>query len=85
MKKIDIYTKDYCPFCQRALALLTSKNVEFTQIKIDQNPELRNPMIKRTKGPSTVPQIFIGDHYVGGCDELMALERANKLDTLLSK
>jgi glutaredoxin 3 len=85
MAQIDIYTKGYCPFCSRALALLKMKQVEFTEIKIDQHPELRDPMIARTKGPSTVPQIFIGDQYIGGCDELMALERANKLDALLSK
>lgn len=85
MANIDIYTKGYCPFCSRAIALLQSKNVEFNEIKIDQHPELRDPMIERTKGPSTVPQIFIGEHYVGGCDDLMALERAQKLDALLAK
>ena len=85
MAQIDIYTKDYCPYCKRALALLNAKDVEFNQIKIDQNPELRDPMIDRTKGASTVPQIFIGDQHIGGCDDLMALEGAKKLDALLSK
>ncbi|MBU2916910.1 MAG: glutaredoxin 3 [Psychrosphaera sp.] len=85
MAKIDIYTKAYCPFCVRALGLLKMKQVEFTEIKIDEHPELRAPMIARTKGAYTVPQIFIGDQHIGGCDDLMALERANKLDTLLSK
>ena len=85
MAQIDIYTKGYCPFCRRALALLNEKDVEYNEIKIDQNPELRDPMIARTKGPSTVPQIFIGDKHIGGCDDLMALERINKLDALLSK
>lgn len=83
MSQIDIYTKDYCPFCVRALSLLEAKQVEFNQIKIDDNPEFRAPMIERTKGRSTVPQIFIGSTYVGGCDELMMLERAGKLDALL--
>ena len=83
MANIDIYTKDYCPFCHRALALLNSKNVELNQIKIDVNPELRAPMIERTKGRSSVPQIFIGELYVGGCDDLMLLEHQGKLDPLL--
>lgn len=81
--KIDIYTKAYCPFCVRALALLQAKQVEYNEIKIDQQPELRAVMIERAKGRYTVPQIFIGDHHVGGCDELMALERNNQLDPLL--
>ncbi|NVK23952.1 MAG: glutaredoxin 3 [Gammaproteobacteria bacterium] len=84
MANIDIYTKDYCPFCHRALALLTAKNVEFNQIKIDEHPELRAPMIERAKGGSTVPQIFIDDTHVGGCDDLMLLERQGKLDPLLN-
>jgi len=83
MAKIDIYTKDYCPYCRRALALLASKNVEFNQIKIDEHPELRAPMIERAKGGSTVPQIFIGELHVGGCDNLMLLEHQGKLDSLL--
>lgn len=83
MANIDIYTKDYCPYCRRALALLQAKNVEFNQIKIDENPELRAPMIERAQGGSTVPQIFIGDVHVGGCDDLMLLEHQGKLDALL--
>jgi len=83
MPNIDIYTKDYCPFCHRALALLQAKNVSFNQIKIDQQPELRALMIERSKGGTTVPQIFIGDIHVGGCDDLMMLERQGKLDALL--
>ena len=85
MANIDIYTKDYCPFCHRALALLKTKNITFNQIRIDENPEFRAPMIERTKGRSTVPQIFIGEHYVGGCDDLMLLEHQGKLDSLLEK
>lgn len=83
MAKIDIYTKDYCPYCKRALALLKSKDVAFNQIKIDKQPKLRAPMIERAGGKSTVPQIFIGDTHVGGCDDLMLLEREGKLNALL--
>lgn len=83
MPNIDIYTKDYCPFCQRALALLKAKDVAFNQIKIDQKPKMRAPMIERANGHSTVPQIFIGKTHVGGCDDLMMLERDGELDALL--
>jgi glutaredoxin 3 len=79
---VDIYTKVTCFYCMRAKALLEEKQVSFNEIKIDT--ELRNAMIKRSGGV-TVPQIFIGDHYVGGCDELFALHAANKLDELLAK
>jgi len=85
MPQVDIYTKGYCPFCHRALALLQQKNVQYNEIKIDQQPELRSSMIERANGGYTVPQIFIGDVHVGGCDDLMAMERANKLDSLLSQ
>ncbi|MBA6336445.1 MULTISPECIES: glutaredoxin 3 [unclassified Colwellia] len=81
---VDIYTKVTCFYCMRAKALLEEKQVSFNEIKIDNNAELRNAMIKRSGGV-TVPQIFIGDHYVGGCDELFALHAANKLDELLAK
>ena len=83
MKQVDIYTKAYCPFCVRAKSLLDSKNVTCNEIKIDQQPELRAPMIERASGRHTVPQIFIGDVHVGGCDELFALESQNKLAALL--
>lgn len=81
---VDIYTKVTCFYCMRAKALLEEKQVSFNEIKIDNNTELRNAMIKRSGGV-TVPQIFIGDQYVGGCDELFALHAANKLDELLAK
>lgn len=85
MVNVDIYTKAYCPFCVRALALLQAKNVEYNEIKIDRDPSQRAPMIQRAQGGSTVPQIFINDVHVGGCDDLMALERNNQLDALLNK
>lgn len=84
MQKVELYTKGHCPYCHRAKALLGQKGVEFTDFEIDKNPELRPPMIERANGRTTVPQIFIGDTHVGGCDDLFALESAGKLDTLLN-
>ncbi|ABG42115.1 glutaredoxin 3 [Paraglaciecola sp. T6c] len=84
MSKVEIYTKGHCPYCHRAKALLEQKGVTYTEFKVDVQPELRPEMITRANGGSTVPQIFIGEHHVGGCDEMFALESQNKLDTLLS-
>lgn len=81
---IDIYTKVTCFYCMRAKALFDQKQVSFNEIKIDNDNDLRNEMIKRSGGV-TVPQIFIGDEYIGGCDELFALHATNKLDELLAK
>ena len=83
MAKIDIYTKATCFFCARAKALLEQKGVSFNEIKIDANPELRPEMIERSNGGYTVPQIFIDETHVGGCDDLFALHASNKLDALL--
>lgn len=83
MQKVELFTKGYCPYCQRAKALLAEKGVEYTDNEIDKHPELRATMIERANGGSTVPQIFIGETHVGGCDDLFALESAGKLDTLL--
>jgi glutaredoxin 3 len=84
MTKVDIYTKDYCPFCHRAKALLEQKGVTYQEFKVDQQPALRNEMIERANGGYTVPQIFIGETHVGGCDEMFALESRNELDKLLA-
>jgi glutaredoxin 3 len=84
MSKVDIYTKGHCPYCHRAKALLTKKEVSFNEIEIDVMPQLRSIMIERANGKSTVPQIFIKDHHVGGCDELFTLESKNQLDSLLA-
>ena len=84
MSKVDIYTKGHCPYCHRAKALLSKKEISFNEIEIDVMPELRNTMIERASGRSTVPQIFINKHHVGGCDDLFALEAKNQLDSLLS-
>jgi len=80
--KVTMYSSRYCPFCFRAKALLEQKNTSFEEIIVDQEPELRQKMTQDA-GSHTVPQIWIGELHVGGCDELMALERSNKLDPLL--
>jgi glutaredoxin 3 len=83
MKKIIIYTKEVCPYCVRAKALLQRKGANFSEIKITDE-ETKNEMIKKSGGRMTVPQIFIGDFHVGGCDDLYALDKAGKLDAMLS-
>ena len=84
MSKVEIYTKAYCPFCTRAKALLQGKGVEYTEYAIDAEPALRDVMIERANGGYTVPQIFINDQHIGGCDDMFALERQQKLDPLLA-
>lgn len=83
MQKIELYTKGHCPYCKQAKSLLEAKGVNFTDFEIDKQPELRDTMIERAGGRSTVPQIFIGDIHVGGCDDLFALESAGTLDAQL--
>jgi len=84
MSAVTIYTTQYCPFCVRAKRLLSQKDVAFKEIKVDNCPKLRAEMTKKS-GQRTVPQIWIGTSHVGGCDDLFALERANKLDALLAR
>lgn len=84
MKKVVVYSKDYCPFCHRAKALLTSKGVDYEEIEVDVFPEKMEEMIEKSNGARTVPQIFIGDTHVGGCDDLYDLDREGKLDEMLS-
>lgn len=84
MAQVTIYTKAYCPYCVRAKALLGQKGVQFDEIKIDEQPELRPAMIERANGRTTVPQIFIGDTHVGGCDDLFALDAAGTLNSMLA-
>lgn len=81
---ITIYSSDWCPFCTRAKMLLDHKVVKYQEIKVDNQPSKRAEMIELS-GRTSVPQIFIGKTHVGGCDDLYALERQGKLDTLLSK
>ena len=84
MSKVEIYTTRYCPYCISAKALLTGKNVQFTEIDVSGDPSGRAKMVERANGRMTVPQIFIGAVHVGGSDDLHELERAGKLDALLN-
>ncbi|PZV18600.1 MAG: glutaredoxin 3 [Leptolyngbya sp.] len=81
---VEVYTWSTCPFCIRAKALLTKKGVEFTEYCIDGDEAARAVMAKRSQGRRSVPQIFINDQHIGGCDDLYALNSANKLDPLLA-
>ena len=83
MAGIDIYTVQYCPFCQDAKELLLRKGVRYHEIDVTGKRNVRKEMIQRANGRSTYPQIFIGTTHVGGCDDLYALEEAGKLDSLL--
>ena len=80
---ITLYVTGWCPYCQRAKALLSSKQLVFNEIDVDEDPKLRQEMISRS-GRRTVPQIFIGERHVGGCDDLYALESKGELDQLVS-
>ena len=82
--KVVVYSTLLCPYCHRAKALLKQKGVQFTEIDVGMDCEKRAEMTKRAHGRHTVPQIFIGDTHVGGCDDLHALDEAGKLDSLLS-
>jgi glutaredoxin 3 len=80
---IEIYTRPGCGYCSAAKSLLTRKNAEFTEFDLATDPKLRREMWDRAGAGSTFPQIFIGEFHVGGCDELYALDREGKLDSLL--
>ena len=84
MSKVEIYTWQYCPFCIRAKSLLKKKNVNFTEYKIDNDEDARALMIERADGRRTLPQIFIDNEGIGGCDDLYTLENENKLDALIN-
>ncbi len=84
MPSVLIYTRPYCPYCARALSILQQKGADYTEIDdaaFDANK--KREMIQKANGRATFPQIFIGDRHIGGCDELMALDRAGELDKLL--
>ena len=83
MPPVTIYTKPWCPYCIAAKELLTEKGVPFTEIDIMGNADKRDEMIAKARGRSTVPQIFVGDRHVGGCDDLYALDSRGELDQLL--
>ncbi len=82
MPNIEIYTQPFCPYCERAVYTLTKKGVAFNEINAPHGSAERNEAIRRS-GRSTMPQIFIDERHIGGCDDLLALDRAGKLDALL--
>lgn len=84
MKSVEIYTSPLCGFCHAAKRLLNQKGVEFREIDVLMQPKQKPEMIQRAGGRRSVPQIFIGETHVGGCDDLYDLERAGKLDLLLA-
>ncbi len=83
MKKVEIYTWQYCPFCIRAKSLLNKKNIDFIEYKIDGDELAREKMSERANGKRSLPQIFIDNNSIGGCDDLYSLEEENKLDSLI--
>ena len=83
MAHVTIYTRPFCGYCARALKLLNDKGIEFTEIEAGFDPDKRREMMNRS-GRTTFPQIFVDDRHIGGCDEMMALERAGRLDPLLA-
>jgi glutaredoxin 3 len=83
MKPVVVYSTRVCPYCVLAKRLLESKGVPFNEVRIDADVTQRDEMMRRT-GRRTVPQVFVGDHHVGGFEELAALERAGQLDPLLN-
>ena len=80
---VVMYSTTYCPYCERARALLNRKGVAFREIKVDDDPSQREVMLRRSSGRRTVPQIFIGERHVGGFDDMNALDRSGALDPLL--
>ena len=84
MKPVTIYTTPICPYCVRAKSLLGKKGVTYDEVDVMMDQQAREEMLAKSGGARTVPQIFIGDIHVGGCDDLYALDSAGKLDPLLS-
>ncbi|EKD77030.1 MAG: glutaredoxin 3 [uncultured bacterium] len=84
MAKVEIYTKKTCPYCVRAKQLLDHKKVKYTEIRVDEDSKAVEMMLLRAEGRRTVPQIFINDQGIGGCDDLYALEQTKQLDNLLT-
>ncbi len=85
MSKVEIYTWQSCPFCIRAKALLDQKGINYQEYSIDGDQEARSRMIDRANGRKTVPQIFINNEGIGGCEELYSLESANQLESLIKQ
>ncbi|PKM43630.1 MAG: glutaredoxin 3 [Gammaproteobacteria bacterium HGW-Gammaproteobacteria-1] len=83
MPKVEIYSTGSCPYCVRARNLLERKGVAYTEYRVDLKPELRPEMERRAQGCTSVPQIFIDDRHIGGCDDMHALDAGGELDALL--
>ena len=83
MPRVEMYVKTFCPYCVRAQHLLDAKGIPYETVLIGFDGPKREEMIQRAKGRTTVPQIFIDDRHIGGCDDLMRLERDGELDRLL--
>lgn len=83
MAKVTIYTRPFCGYCARALSLLETKGADFEEIEAGMDPALRKEMMDRS-GRTTFPQIFVGQQHIGGCDDMLALDRAGKLDPMLA-
>ena len=84
MPKVEIYTQPWCPYCARAVDLLTKKGVPFQEIDAPQGTAQRAEAVQRAGGRTSVPQVFIDGRHIGGCDDLLALERAKTLDAMLA-
>ena len=84
MAKVEIYTKDWCPYCAHAQRLLAESGAEVVEYKVNMGGEKKAEMIQRAGGRTTFPQIFIGDRHIGGCDDLFDLQRSGKLAGLLA-
>ncbi len=84
MKEIIIYSRETCPFCIQAKNLLQAKNVSYQDIDVEKNPEKMEEMIKKAEGETSVPQIFVDNKRIGGCNELYALEDKGELDVIIS-
>jgi glutaredoxin 3 len=81
--RVEIYTKAFCPYCWRAKQLLDAKGLDYVEISVDSGGDPREQMIQRSRGRTTVPQIFISELHIGGCDDLFALEDSGRLDQLI--
>jgi glutaredoxin 3 len=82
--KIEIYTKDHCPYCVKAKLLLDKKDLNYVEIDVGNDPVKREELMLKSEGRRTVPQIFINNQPIGGCDDLYALEESGKLDILVN-
>ncbi|MBN4058248.1 glutaredoxin 3 [Mariprofundus ferrooxydans] len=81
--KIEVYSGDYCPYCVRAKSLLKQRGLGFIEYNVQQDPDKKAEMMKRSNGSRSIPQIFINDQHVGGCDELYTLDKKGQLDAWL--